>query len=91
MQLRLHPTRPEAISVSGATLTRWSLEERPAAKIVDYTSPDWQVQSSIYIQDGRETFLGGITGAPDGMIFALEQPRTFPMQQFRRACAVSVG
>ena len=33
MQLHLHPIRPEALTVSGATLTRWSLEHRPAARM----------------------------------------------------------
>ena len=42
--------------------------------MVEYISADWWLQPSVYIQDGRETHLGGITGAPDGATFAMEQP-----------------
>ncbi len=74
MQLHLHPTRPEALMVRGSSLTRWSLGHRPAAKMAEYTSVDWWLLRVVYIQDGREIQHGGVTGASDGVMFAMEQP-----------------
>jgi hypothetical protein len=40
--------------------------------MVEYISADSWLQSSMYTLDGRETHIGGITGAPDGATFAME-------------------
>jgi len=81
VQLHLHPTRPEALTMRGSALTRWSLGHRPAARMVEYTSVDWCLLRAVYIQDRREIQNGGVTGAPDGEIFVMEQPNP---QGFRR-------
>ncbi len=74
MLLHLHPVRSEALTVSERALIRWSIEDQAAIKLVEYTSAEWQLHRPMYIQDGRETQLGGVTGAPDGQMFAMEQP-----------------
>lgn len=74
MLLHLHPIRSEALTVGERTLIRWSLEDQVAIKLVEYTAAEWQLHRPMYIQDGREARLGGVTGAPDGQVFAMEQP-----------------
>jgi len=69
MQLYLHPTRPEALTLNDemTMLTRWSLTTNPAKQLTQRaTLPG---KASI-LPIGQKIIRGGITDAPDGELFA---------------------
>src|SRR5260370_34847488 len=72
MLLHLHPTRREALTAGESTLTRWSLATNPAAKLVQISTAPCPLFDIVYLQDGRKATYGGVTGAPDGDLFALK-------------------
>lgn len=72
MQLHLHPTRHEALTASETTLTRWSLGTNPATILAQLSTTPESVFSLSYDQGGRLHASGGVTGSPDGVLFAHE-------------------
>lgn len=68
MQIYIHPMRHEALTLSSdaSTLTRWSLATNPATKLIQYSG----LRGAQYLPDGLMFISGGITGTPDGRIFA---------------------
>lgn len=79
MQLHLHPTRREALTASDSALTRWSLETNPATILAQMSTAPESVFSHSYSPHGHLHTSGGITGTPDGVLFAHEhiQPERF--------------
>ncbi|HEU5377213.1 MAG TPA: WD40 repeat domain-containing protein [Ktedonobacteraceae bacterium] len=71
MRLHLHPARREALTVSETTLTRWSLAGRFPSKLREVSTAPHSLLDLMILQDGRSTIFGGVTGAPDGDLFAL--------------------
>ena len=71
MILHLHPTRREALTAGESTLTRWSLATNPAAKLVQISTAPCPLFDIMSLQDGCKATYGGVTGAPDGDLFAL--------------------
>ncbi|GLV59860.1 hypothetical protein KDH_66840 [Dictyobacter sp. S3.2.2.5] len=74
MLLYLHPTRREAITASGTTLTRWSLTTNPSTILTRVSTDPSPIFEYMYNQSGRLVEHGGITRSPDGELFALQQP-----------------
>ncbi|HEU5376951.1 MAG TPA: WD40 repeat domain-containing protein [Ktedonobacteraceae bacterium] len=72
MRLHLHPTRREALTVSETTLTRWSLAGRFPSKLRQVSTAPHSLLDLIILQDGRLAISGGVTGASDGDLFALQ-------------------
>ncbi len=79
MLLHLHPTRPEALTASTTTLTRWSLATNPATILAQMSTAPESVFKFMYDRGGRLLTYGGVTGSPDGLFFAHEQLN--PQQQ----------
>ncbi len=73
MQLHLHPTRRESLTASNKALTRWSLATNPATVLAQMSTAPESVFYFKYDPKGRLHAYGGITGAPDGLLFAMEQ------------------
>lgn len=69
MQLYLHPTRPEALTLNdeATMLICWSLTTNPAKQLIQ--RPTLPGESSI-LPIGQRIIYGGITDAPDGELFA---------------------
>lgn len=72
MQLHLHPTRREALTVSEMTLVRWSLAGQLPSKLLEVSTAPHPLLDIMILQDGRLAISGGVTGAPDGDLFALQ-------------------
>ncbi len=70
MQMHLHPTRREALTASDTALTRWSLETNPATILAQMTIPPGSLFSYWYTPNAHLHTTGGITGSPDGVLFA---------------------
>lgn len=68
MQIYIHPAHREALTLSSdaSTLTRWSLATNPATKLIEYSG----LVGAQFLPDGLMLISGGITGTPDGIIFA---------------------
>jgi WD40 repeat protein len=77
MQLYLHPTRHEALTATEKAITRWPLDTNPATILAEFSTAPEYLFTLMYDAGGRAVFMGGITGSPDGMLFALSplQPR----------------
>lgn len=75
MQLHLHPTRREALTASETALTRWSLATNPATILAQmpYDPAPESVFSYMYSPNGHLHTYGGVTGSPDGLLFAMQQ------------------
>lgn len=72
IQLYLHPTRREALSATETALTRWSLETNPATILTQFSTAPKSLFSFSYAPTGEPHYSGGITGSPDGFLFAHE-------------------
>ena len=73
MQLHLHPTRREALTASQSALTRWSLATNPATILAQMSTAPASVFDFRYGPYGDLHTYGGITGSPDGLLFAQEE------------------
>jgi WD40 repeat protein len=73
MQLHLHPTRCEALTASTTAITRWSLETNPPTVLAQFPTTPESVFILMYDPGARLQTFGGITGSPDGLLFAHEQ------------------
>lgn len=74
MQLHLHPTRHEALTISDTDLTRWSLETNPATILARMsTAPESMFIYTSSPQGHLHTSCGGITGSPNGLLFTMQQ------------------
>jgi hypothetical protein len=80
MLLYLHPIRNEALTATETLLTRWSLETNPAAPLARCSIAPESVFHLRYAPSGQLLTFGGITGAPDGTLFARER---FNPQQYQ--------
>jgi WD40 repeat protein len=90
MYLHLHPTRQEALTATKTTLTRWSLDGDAPIILTRHSVSPSRLGRLMYIQDGREVWLGGIvTDAPDGNLFAIDQPLA-PGQSWDAPCAIEL-
>lgn len=69
MQLYLHPTRPEALTLNDETtmLIRWSLVTNPAKQLTQCSTLPGE---AWILPIGQKIFHGGITDAPAGELFA---------------------
>ncbi|HZO73626.1 MAG TPA: WD40 repeat domain-containing protein [Ktedonobacteraceae bacterium] len=69
MQLYLHPTRPEALTLNDQTtmLTRWSLVTHLAKQLIQHSTLPGE---PLILPIGQKIIQGGITGALDGGLFA---------------------
>lgn len=76
MQLHLHPTRREALTASDTALTRWSLATNPATILAQLSFAHGSLFSLMYDPGGQAQPYGGVTGSADGLLFALQQPRS---------------
>lgn len=75
MQMHLHPTRNEALTASDMAITRWSLTTNPATILAQRSTAPESVFFYMYDPRGRRQTFGGITGCPDGLLFAHEPPK----------------
>jgi WD40 repeat protein len=73
MLLYLHPTRHEALTASETAITRWSLDTNPAIILARFSTAPRSVFHFMYSQSGQRLIYGGVTGSPDGLLFAHEQ------------------
>jgi len=73
MQLYLHPTQHEALTANGQILTRWSLTTNPATILAQYSTTLGSLFRLLYDPGGRLHAYGGVTGSPDGTLFAMQQ------------------
>ncbi len=73
MLFYLHPTRNEALIASETSLTRWSLATNPATILAQLSTAPASVFDFVYDQGGPLQAWGGVTGTPDGLLFAYEQ------------------
>lgn len=73
MQLHLHPTRREALTVTEKAITRWSLETNPATVLAQMSTDPESLFSFSYSAPEQVLTCGGITGSPDGLLFAHER------------------
>jgi WD40 repeat protein len=72
MQLYLHPIRHEALTARETTLTRWSLDTNPATILAQLSTAPESLFSRSYDHGCRLHVSGGVTGSPDGLLFAHE-------------------
>lgn len=72
MLLYLHPTRQEALTAGETALTRWSLVTDPVTILARHSTDPESVFHISYAPSGQELSLGGISGTPDGVLFARE-------------------
>src|SRR5690348_5288212 len=79
MQLHLHPTRHEALTASDTVLTRWSLDTNPATILAQMSTAPESVFYHLYGYGSPRLTFGGVTGSPDGVLFAHQrlQPEPF--------------
>src|SRR5690242_7175962 len=73
MQLHLHPTHREALTATEKAITRWSLETNPATVLAQMTTVPESWFSFLYSAPEQVLTCGGITGSPDGLLFAHER------------------
>jgi WD40 repeat protein len=74
MQLHLHPTRHEALTASNTALTRWTLATNPATILAQMTTSPESVFSAFSYSPSIHLYAsGGVTGSPDGVLFAQEE------------------
>lgn len=74
MQVHLHPTCQEALTVSDKTLTRWSLATDPATILAQLSVAPGALFTRSMDPCGRVHALGGVTVSAGGLLVALEQP-----------------
>ena len=80
MQIHLHPTRHEALTASETALTRWSLDTNPATILAQMPTAPESVFYHVYSPGGQLLTFGGVTGSPDGRLFAHQRFRPHPLR-----------
>jgi len=73
LQLHLHPIRREALTASDKALTRWSLDTNPATVLAQISTAPESVFFRMYSPHTHLHTYGGVTGSPDGLLFAMQQ------------------